>query len=52
MSKEQSKPAPLETEDGEQMDDNINDVGEKSGDKRQEQPVDGGAGKSDDKTKR
>lgn len=46
MSKDKSTPAPLETDDGEQMDDNVNDVGEKSGDKRLEQPINGGDKKS------
>ncbi|HEY8577531.1 MAG TPA: hypothetical protein VIL88_14485 [Devosia sp.] len=39
MSKEQSKPAPLETEPGEQKDDNIDDLGNKSGGSKQDQPT-------------
>ncbi|MDV3250802.1 hypothetical protein DevBK_05585 [Devosia sp. BK] len=51
MSKDKSTPAPLETEDGEQMDDNVNDVGQKSGDKKLEQPVDKNGKTSGGKTK-
>ncbi|SEQ58284.1 hypothetical protein SAMN05428969_3597 [Devosia sp. YR412] len=39
MSDKPSKPAPLETEPGEQQDDNIDDLGRKSGGGKQEQPV-------------
>lgn len=38
MTKEQSKPAPLETEPGKQKDDNIDDLGRKQDGSRQEQP--------------
>ncbi|WP_156352088.1 hypothetical protein [Devosia sp. Leaf64] len=51
MSIDKSTPAPLETEDGEQMDDNVNDVGQKSGDKKLEQPVDKNGKTSRGKTK-
>ena len=40
MTKEKSTPAPLETGPGEQMDDNIDDFGHKTGTQKQEQPVD------------
>jgi hypothetical protein len=39
MTKEKSKPAPLETRPGEQMDDNVDDLGNKDGDYKQEQPT-------------
>lgn len=39
MKKEQSKPAPLETDPGEQKDDNIDDLGRKSDGSRQDQPT-------------
>lgn len=51
MRKEKSTPAPLETETGKQMDDNVNDVGEKAGEKRLEQPVDRNEKGSDNKSK-
>lgn len=35
---DKSKPAPLETGKGQQKDDNIDDLGRKSGGKRQDQP--------------
>jgi len=38
MTKEQSKPAPLETGPGEQKDDNIDDLGRKQDGSRQDQP--------------
>lgn len=38
MTKEQSKPAPLETDTGKQMDDNIDDLGRKKDGSKQEQP--------------
>jgi len=38
MSKEKSKPAPLETDTGEQQDDNIDDLGRKPDGSKQEQP--------------
>jgi hypothetical protein len=38
MTKEQSKPAPLETDTGKQMDDNIDDLGRKTDGSKQEQP--------------
>ena len=38
MSTEKPKPAPLETEDGEQMDDNIDDLNNKPDGSKQEQP--------------
>nr|WP_314259245.1 hypothetical protein [uncultured Devosia sp.] len=41
MAKEQSKPAPLETTPGEQQDDNIDDLGNKVGGGKQEQPKTG-----------
>ncbi|SFC13435.1 MULTISPECIES: hypothetical protein [Devosia] len=39
MTKEKSKPAPLELEPGEQKDDNIDDMGRKPGGAKQDQPV-------------
>ena len=36
---EKSKPAPLETEPGQQKDDNIDDLGRKQDGSRQEQPA-------------
>lgn len=36
--KDKSKPAPLETEPGKQMDDNIDDLGRKPDGSKQEQP--------------
>ena len=38
MTKEKPKPAPLETEPGKQMDDNIDDLGRKQDGSKQEQP--------------
>lgn len=38
MSKEQSKPAPLETEPGKQQDDNIDDLGRRQDGSREDQP--------------
>lgn len=38
MAKEPSKPAPLETEPGEQKDDNIDDLGRRPGGETHEQP--------------
>jgi hypothetical protein len=38
MTDTKSKPAPLETGPGEQMDDNIDDLGRKPDSTRQEQP--------------
>ncbi len=38
MTKEQSKPAPLETGPGEQKDDNIDDLGRKQDGSKQDQP--------------
>ena len=38
MTKEQSKPAPLETGEGEQKDDNLDDLGRKPDGSRQDQP--------------
>lgn len=38
MTTKPSKPAPLETGSGEQQDDNIDDLGRKSGGSKQEQP--------------
>jgi hypothetical protein len=40
MTKEKSTPAPLETEDGQQMDDNVDDLGNKSDKEKLDQPVD------------
>ena len=37
-STEKSKPAPLETEPGKQLDDNIDDLGRKQDGSKQEQP--------------
>ncbi|MFD2648543.1 hypothetical protein ACFSX5_12155 [Devosia albogilva] len=42
-----SKPAPLETDPGEQQDDNIDDLGDKHGGGKQEQP--GGSGTDKDR---
>ena len=39
MSKEQNKPAPLETDPGKQQDDNIDDLGNKQGGSKLDQPV-------------
>ena len=50
MSKEKSTPAPLETEPGEQMDDNVDDLGHKGGKERLDQPVDGTKGRKDSKS--
>jgi len=49
MSKEQSKPAPLETEPGEQMDDNVDDLGNKGEREKLDQPVSPGKKPDDDK---
>lgn len=38
MSAEKPKPAPLETEPGQQKDDNIDDLGRKQDGSKQEQP--------------
>jgi hypothetical protein len=38
MTQDKSKPAPLETGDGEQKDDNLDDLGRKPDGSRQEQP--------------
>ena len=38
MADEKSKPAPLELEPGEQQDDNIDDLGNKTDGSKQEQP--------------
>lgn len=38
MTKERSKPAPLETEPGEQMDDNIDDLGRRHDGSKLERP--------------
>jgi len=39
VTKDQPKPAPLETEPGEQQDDNIDDLGRKQDGSRQDQPT-------------
>ena len=39
MTKEKSKPAPLELDPGEQKDDNIDDMGQKQDGSKQDQPV-------------
>lgn len=39
MQKEKSVPAPLETDPGEQQDDNIDDLGNKPDGSEQDQPV-------------
>jgi hypothetical protein len=39
MKKQQSKPAPLETDPGEQKDDNIDDLGRKPDGSREDQPT-------------
>lgn len=39
MTQHDSKPAPLETNDGEQMDDNVDDLGNKDGDGKLDQPT-------------
>jgi hypothetical protein len=39
MTKEKSKPAPLELEPGEQKDDNIDDLGNKPDGSKQDQPI-------------
>lgn len=39
MAKDQPKPAPLETDPGEQTDDNIDDLGRKEDGGRQDQPT-------------
>lgn len=38
MANDKSKPAPLETEEGKQNDDNIDDLGRKTDGSKQEQP--------------
>lgn len=38
MTKEKPNPPPLETRDGKQMDDNIDDLGRKQDGSKQEQP--------------
>ncbi len=40
MSSRNSKPAPLETDPGEQLDDNIDDLGHRSDGSVEDQPVD------------
>ncbi|KKB79801.1 hypothetical protein VW35_04680 [Devosia soli] len=51
MTKEQSKPAPLETGAGEQMDDNVDDLGKKANKpEKVEQPTDAGAQDKSKKT--
>ncbi|WIY54178.1 hypothetical protein O9Z70_06560 [Devosia sp. YIM 151766] len=40
-AKEKSKPTPLETDPGEQHDDNIDDLGRRPDGTEQDQPVDG-----------
>lgn len=40
METQKSKPAPLETRPGHQMDDNIDDLGHKGDGKKLEQPTD------------
>ncbi|WP_165603133.1 hypothetical protein [Devosia elaeis] len=51
--KQESTPAPLETEPGTQKDDNIDDLGHRPDGTEQDQPVDGDEGKNkDDKPKR
>jgi hypothetical protein len=42
-----SRPAPTETDPGEQKDDNIDDLGRKPDGSRLDQPVDAGKGASD-----
>jgi hypothetical protein len=49
MNKEKSTPAPLETEPGKQMDDNADDLGNKSGNGKIDQPTDAGRGKPGNK---
>jgi hypothetical protein len=49
MTKEKSTPAPLETEPGKQMDDNADDLGNKSGNGKIDQPTDAGRGKPGNK---
>ena len=44
MSVQKSKPAPLETDLGEQRDDNIDDLGRRPDGSMEEQPVDPGPG--------
>lgn len=39
MEKQKSKPAPLETRPGHQMDDNVDDLGHKGEKEKLEQPV-------------
>lgn len=39
MTKEKSRPAPLETDQGEQMDDNVDDLGHKGDKEKLDQPV-------------
>jgi hypothetical protein len=39
MSTRTSRPAPLETDPGHQMDDNIDDMGRRPGGKQEDQPV-------------
>lgn len=40
MTKEKSTPAPLETGEGNQMDDNVDDLGNKGGTEKLDQPTD------------
>ena len=40
MTKEKSTPAPLETGKGQQMDDNVDDLGNKGDNEKLDQPVD------------
>jgi hypothetical protein len=47
MANEKVKPAPLETEDGEQMDDNIDDLGNMPDGSKLDQPSDKPSEKDD-----
>jgi hypothetical protein len=49
MEKQKSKPAPLETRPGHQMDDNVDDLGHKGKKEMHEQPLDVKKPVSDDK---
>lgn len=49
MEKQKSKPAPLETRPGHQMDDNVDDLGHKGDKEKLEQPVDPGKKTTADK---
>ena len=46
MSQEKSTPAPLETDPGQQKDDNIDDLGRRDDGKEQDQPVEPSGGKA------